>query len=150
MFPDINISPVLIWSIIAVALIIIELLNFTFVLCFFGVGAFLVALTTWLRITTGFFSQLVAFALLSLILTFLLRKTAKKLFSGTNDKPPDYLGQRVRIIKTINPGNEGAVNYRGSDWIAFSDSAEIFKEGEMVEVVSMDGIRLKIERIKQN
>jgi membrane protein implicated in regulation of membrane protease activity len=137
-------SPVVVWAIIGVILIIIELMSVTFVFAFFGVGALIVSITTWADITPGLNSQLVVFSVSSLFLMFVLRKTAKKLFFGSHDIPPDYKGQKVKVVKEIPIGGEGAVSYRGSEWIAFSASADTIREGSTVEIVSFEGIRAKV------
>ena len=142
-------SPVIVWAIVGIVLIIIELMSFTFFFVFFGVGALIVSLTTWAGITPEFSGQLAVFSVSSLLMTFVLRKTAKKLFFGSHDIPPDYKGEKVKVVKVIPVGGEGAVSYRGSEWIAFSDSAETIREGSTVEIVSLDGIRAKVNYIEQ-
>ena len=142
-------SPVIVWAIVGIVLIIIELMSLTFVFAFFGVGALIVSLTTWVGITPGLDGQLVVFSVSSLLMTFVLRKMAKKLFFGSHDIPPDYKGEKVKVVKVIPVGGEGAVSYRGSEWIAFSDSAETIREGSTVEIVSLDGIRAKVNYIEQ-
>lgn len=142
------VSPVIVWAIIGIVLIIIELMSFTFVFVFFGVGALIVSLTTWVGITPGFSGQLAVFSGSSLFMLLVLRKTAKKLFFGSHDKPPDYEGQKVKVVKEIPVGGEGSISYRGSVWIAFSESAGPIPEGSMVEIISLDGIRAKVKFIE--
>jgi len=137
-------SPVIVWAIIGVILIIIELMSLTFVIAFFGVGALIVSITAWVGITPGLNSQLAVFSVSSLLMMFVFRKMAKKLFFGSHDIPPDYKGQKVKVIKAIPVSGEGAISYRGSEWIAFSESAEMIREGSTVEIVSLDGIRAKV------
>jgi membrane protein implicated in regulation of membrane protease activity len=55
----------------------------------------------------------------------------------------------VKVVKAILVGGEGTISYRGSDWIAFSDSAETISEGSTVEIVSLNGIRAKVKYIEQ-
>jgi inner membrane protein len=141
-------SPVIVWAIIGIVLVIIELMSLTFVFAFFGVGALIVSLTTWAGITPGISSQLAVFAVSSLFMLFVLRKTAKKLFFGSHDVPPDYKGQKVKVVKAVPVGGEGAISYRGSVWIAFSESAEAIPEGSTVEIISLDGIRAKVKFIE--
>jgi membrane protein implicated in regulation of membrane protease activity len=138
------VSPVIIWAIIGVVLIIIELMTMTFVFSFFGVGALIVSVTTWMHLTPGVESQLAVFSLSSLLLLLVLKNTAKKLFFGSHDVPPDYKGQKVLVVRDIPAGREGAVSYRGSEWIAFSDSTETIPKGSTVEIIALDGIRTKV------
>jgi membrane protein implicated in regulation of membrane protease activity len=144
---EILLSPVIVWAIIGVVLIIIELMSVTFVFAFFGVGALIVSLTTWVGLTPGLSSQFAVFSVSSLLLMFALRKTAKKLFFGSHDAPPDYKGQKVRVVKSIPVGGEGAISYRGSEWIAFSESHDTISEGSSVEIVALDGIRAKVTSV---
>jgi membrane protein implicated in regulation of membrane protease activity len=137
-------SPVTIWAIIGIVLIIIELMSLTFVFVFFGVGALIVAVTTWIGITPGLSGQFAVFAVSSLLMMFVLRKTAKKLFFGIHDISPEYKGQKVKVVKEIPVGGEGAISYRGSIWIAYSESADKIREGSTVEIISIDGIRAKV------
>jgi inner membrane protein len=143
-----NFSPALFWATIGLVFLIAELATVTFILCFFGLGALIVALTTWIGLTPGMNSQLVVFSISSVLLMLLLRKTAKRLFFGTNDSPPEYVGQKVKAVKAIPVGGEGAVHYRGSEWIAFSDEADIINAGDMVEIVAMEGIRVKVKTVR--
>lgn len=141
---DFCLTPALAWAVVGLVLLIAELATLGFILCFIGLGALIVALTTWLGITSSFSSQLIVFSIASLSLLFLLRKTAKKLFAGHADVPPDYAGQKVEVVKPIPAGGEGAVRYRGSDWIAFSDTAQTIPEGATVQIQTIEGIRVKI------
>jgi membrane protein implicated in regulation of membrane protease activity len=143
-------SPVILWAIVGVVLIILELTHFTFVFTFFGAGALIVSATTWAGITPGLSSQLAVFSLTSLLLMFLLRKTAKKLFFGSHDIPPDYKGQKVKVVKEIPVGGEGSISYRGSVWIAFSEYLEVIPEGSTVEIIAIEGIRTKVVPIETN
>jgi membrane protein implicated in regulation of membrane protease activity len=83
-----------------------------------------------------------------LLLMFAFRKTAKKLFFGSYDVPPAYKGEKVKVVKAIPVGGEGAISYRGSVWIAFSESADTIPEGSTVEFISLDGIRAQVTPIK--
>ncbi|MEN6509637.1 MAG: NfeD family protein [Smithella sp.] len=141
---DFCLTPALAWAVVGLVLLIAELATLGFILCFIGLGALIVALTTWLGITSSFSSQLIVFSIASLSLLFLLRKTAKKLFAGHADVPPDYAGQKVEVVKPIPAGGEGAVRYRGSDWIAFSDTAQTIPEGATVQIQTIEGIRVKV------
>jgi membrane protein implicated in regulation of membrane protease activity len=145
---EILLSPVIVWAIIGVFLIIIELTSVTFVFAFFGVGALIVSLTTWVGLTPGLSGQFAVFSVSSLLLMFAFRKTAKKLFFGSHDVPPAYKGEKVKVVKAIPIGGEGAISYRGSEWIAFSESADTIPEGSTVEFISLDGIRAKVTSIK--
>jgi membrane protein implicated in regulation of membrane protease activity len=133
------------WAIIAVLLAIAELLSFTFVLSFLAFGALITAVTTGLGATASLSSQLAVFCAAAVLSTVLLRKSIKRLFSGQGDMSSEYLGQQVKVIERIPDKGEGKVEYRGSRWIAFSDHRGDIPEGALVTVVSVDGVRLKVQ-----
>jgi membrane protein implicated in regulation of membrane protease activity len=145
---DFSLSPALAWALVGLVLLIAELATVSFILCFIGMGALIVAATTWIGLTPSFSSQLIVFSASSLALLFLLRKTAKKLFAGHADVPPDYAGQKVDVVKPIPAGGEGTVRYRGSDWIAFSDTNRTIPEGATVQIETIEGIRVKVKLIE--
>jgi inner membrane protein len=144
---DISLSPALIWAAVGLVLLIAELATLSFILCFVGIGALIVAATTGAGLTSGINSQLLVFSFSSLLLLLLLRKTARRLFAGHNDIEPDYVGQKVEVLKAIPSGGEGTVKYRGSDWLAFSDENETIKEGSIVEIIAIEGIRAKVKLV---
>ncbi|MBN8706895.1 MAG: NfeD family protein [Bacteroidetes bacterium] len=140
-------SPELIWAILGIVLLALELVTFTFILSFFGIGAILTALTTWTGLTPEISSQLGVFSVTSLLAVFLFRKTAKKMFAGTNDRVPEYVGEKVTVLKEIPVDGEGVIAYRGSEWIAFSDHTESISEGSKVEIFAIEGIRVKVKPV---
>ena len=141
-------SPAAVWAVVGLLLLVAELATVTFILCFIGLGALIVAVTTWIGLTSSFSSQLIVFSASSLALLLLLRKTAKRLFAGHADAPPDYAGQKVHVSKAIPAGGEGAIQYRGSDWIAFSDTTQTIPEGAVVQIEAMEGIRVKVKPVE--
>lgn len=139
-------SSALIWGIIGVVLIVADIFSATFVFAFFGIGALLTASTTWAGITSQLSSQLLCFASTSLVIMFLFRKTAKKFFGRVSETPEynEFIGQKVRVTKNIPAGGEGSVSYRGTEWIAFSDSLIDIAASNTVIIVGVEGIKLKV------
>jgi membrane protein implicated in regulation of membrane protease activity len=141
-------SPVYIWATVGIILIIADLITLTFFLVFLGIGALITAVFTGIGITAGTNSQLICFAVSSLISMVLFRSMVKKMF-GKKKGEMEYsqlVGQKAYISSAISAGHEGKVSYRGSEWIAFSDSSEDIPEGSLVTIVSVDGIKLKVTR----
>lgn len=139
-----------IWAVVGIVLLIAELFTPSFFLVFFGIGGIITAITTGLGLTPGTSGQFAVFSLSSLVLMVLFRnKIRLRAAADKETMPPDYLGQRVKVSKRILPGDEGAVLYRGSQWIAFLDASEggEIAEGTIVEVVASDGVRLKVKRV---
>ncbi len=138
-----------VWAVVGIALIIAELLIPSFFLVFFGVGAVVTALTTATGLTADLGYQLAVFCVSSLALMIAFRRKIKLRLSRET-LPPDYLGQRVKVIRTIRKGEEGKVFYRGAEWIAFCESSnEEVDEGSLVEVTGCDGVRLKVRKVEE-
>jgi len=145
---DISVSPAVMWAVVGLLFLIAEVATVSFVLCFIGMGALIVALATWMGLTSSISSQLLVFSVSSLLLLLLLRKAAKKLFAGHADAPPDYEGQRVNVTEDIPVGGEGAIHYRGSTWIAFTDEPRGIPRGTVVQIEKIDGIRVKVKLVE--
>lgn len=136
------------WAALGMALIIIEVLTFTFILVFLGMGAIVTAATTALGITPGIESQLAVFAATSAVSAALLRKTVKR-FLVRDGYNSGQIGARVTVATLIPPGGEGSVLYAGSKWMAFSDAREAIPEGSTVEIIAIEGIRLKVRPVSR-
>lgn len=143
-------SPVWIWAIIGVLLIIAELTTLTFILVFLGIGAVATAITTAVGLTPDINSQLALFAVISILTMLFFRKVAKRSFLGISDMMPEYAGQKIKVIKSIPAGKEGQVEYRGSPWTAYSDFSETISEGATVEIIAIDGVRVKVKPIEEH
>lgn len=143
-----DVSPALMWAIIGLILILMELATISFVLMFFGIGALVTALLTWLGVTDTLMSQLTVFILVSIALFAAFRRVLKNLFHLKDDVTAEHIGQRCRVTKEIpRNGGEGNVDYRSSVWIAFTDSPDPIPVGSEVEITALDGTRLKVRRI---
>jgi len=143
---NMSLSPIYIWAIIGIVLIIADLVTLTFFLFFLGIGALITAVCIWVGVTPGINSQLICFAVFSLITVVLFRRLVKKMFGkkGGDQEYSQLVGQKAYVSVTIPAGHEGRITYRGSEWIAFSDNAEEIPEGTLVTIESVDGIKLKV------
>jgi len=137
-----------IWAIVGIALIIADILTATFVLVFFGIGALITALTTWIGLTRSIELQLIIFPAISVISMILFRKTAKRLF-GKGPEGPEYsefIGEKAKVTVTIPPHGEGRVSYRGTEWIAYSENGSTIPEGSSVTIIDVDGIKFRVRK----
>ncbi len=116
----------LLWFTIGTVLILLELFTPTFILMFFGIGAWGAAVVAHLY--PGTTQELITFVALTLLSLFLLRSKMKNIFQGFQSgqqKNPvtqnfEYLGKTVRVTKAIAPHQEGEVSVGGSYWRATS------------------------------
>ncbi|QKK10533.1 MAG: NfeD family protein [Pseudomonadota bacterium] len=145
-------NPVIIWFLIGLALVLAELAVPGVILIFFGIGAWVAALTTWLDLTTSLDSQLMVFAITSVVLLVLMRRWIKGRMYGHVTEEQDlnvdldeFVGYRVTVTQTIEPGKgDGRVEFKGAPWNAMAD--ESIAAGEQAVIEKVDGITLKVRK----
>ncbi len=115
------------WFIVGTCLILLEFITPTFVLIFFGIGAWGAALTA--QFFPGATQEVLTFIIVTCLSLFLLRKKVKKIFTGFQggrQKSPMaqnfmYLGKEARVEKDISAHQVGEVFVGGSFWKAKSE-----------------------------
>ncbi len=131
----------LIWFLIGIGFLIVEFIMPTFIMFFFAIGAIIVS------IITAFYdlsinSQIMLFALSSIISLVLLRNYMKNIFKGNESKGEDkYFDNTIDsnknigiVSKTIEANSFGEIKYKGTFYKAQSDSS--IDEGKTVKIVS--------------
>lgn len=116
-----------IWLLAGVALILLEFAAPGVVIVFFGVGAILTSLTTWLGLTPALDSQMLVFGVSSVVLLFSLRRFVTKWFVGKSSNPngpdDDFIGREARVITALpGLGESGKVEIKGANWNARSET----------------------------
>jgi membrane protein implicated in regulation of membrane protease activity len=142
-------NPVLIWFLAGLALLLFEFTAPGVILVFFGLGAWITALTTWAGLTGGWTSQLLTFSVSSVVLLVILRRRFRAKFFGhlTGGQDPqenldEFKGQVVIVTADIDPTSGGKVEYKGADWSARCDTP--IKAGDRAVIQSADGITLVV------
>lgn len=148
--PDLPVSPVLIWFIIGIVFYALELAMPGFIVFFFGIGAWCVALTVWLFDLT-LALQLIFFIAASLFSLIALRSYVKNLFSGDASEGTDNADFSAStatgvVTETINPPAEGKIKYSGTFWRAAAE--EEIERGTIVEVIEQQDLLVKVKPIK--
>lgn len=143
------INPELYWLIIGVMLFFLELALPGFILFFFGLGAVVVALLTWLT-PISIAWQLFVFILVSLLSLFGLRNIIQQKFFAENGVEGEDVvlakpGERGVVTTTITPPAEGRIKYKGSFWRAIAE--EEIEEGEIISVVRQKDLVIHVERV---
>lgn len=145
-------NPTLLWFLLGLTLIFLEFVVPGVILVFFGIGAWAVAVTTYFGLAASSQSQLLLFAVASILLLVVLRKWIKGKFYGHVSAVQDltknldeFSGQSVVVLQDVIPNKmEGAVEFKGARWRAVSD--EHIKKGEMAIITGFDGIILKVQK----
>ena len=141
-------SPILIWFIIGLALILLEFTVPGIVLIFFGAGAWVVSAMCAI-FDASFNVQLAVFLISSVLSLVLLRARIQKTFVGnalngdSSLNCDEFVGQQAVVVKEIRPGFPGKVEFRGTQWKARADEA--IEESQPVEIVRQDNITLVVK-----
>jgi membrane protein implicated in regulation of membrane protease activity len=144
----------ILWCILGAVLIVAEIFTTGFVLLWFGIGALLAGLASFIGIESlGI--QFLIFAGTSIALTAASRTIFLNYFS--RDKPEnalrsgvDGLPGKVGTVVSSSKGalNEGAVKVFGSTWTAYpAPGEEPLEAGERVCVESVEGASIYVRRV---
>lgn len=144
-------DPVLVWFIFGLVLILAEFMVPGVILVFFGLGAWLASLGGWLGLLDGWASQLLVFAVSSVVLLLALRKRFTARFLGyvgddnvLDHNLDEFDGQRVLVIEDIDPDlDRGRVEFKGAGWRA--RSAVPLPAGSRAIIVAVEGIILEVK-----
>jgi membrane protein implicated in regulation of membrane protease activity len=142
----------IIWFIAGLIMILLEFVQPGLVIVFFGAGAWVVSLLTYLDILDSLRSQLLVFGGVSLALLLGLRRWVRDKFYGHVGRQQDLLqnldeftGKPVTVLEDVVPGKPGGkVEFKGSPWRAVSE--QTIRKGETALIVAMDGLTLVIKK----
>ncbi|MFT4735476.1 MAG: hypothetical protein ACI9QN_002661 [Arcticibacterium sp.] len=140
-----ELSHIEIWVILGVALLILEIFSVSFFAIFFGVGAIVTALLTYLRLTIEVIPQIITFLVVSTGALLVFRKQILESFSKKSEQYSELLNEKAKVSMAIPAKGEGKVFYRGADWTAEALSESAIAKGATVLIRKVDGIRLLVE-----
>ncbi len=91
--------------------------------------------------------QIVAFVVLSILLIFSLRKLCKKLLRGKDEKTNSdgLIGKKYKLISAITEDSKGTVKINGVIWSCEGFEGFCAKEGEIVQIVDINGNKLIVK-----
>ncbi len=137
----------LLWFALGVGLALMELVLPGFIVLFFGIGCWVVALLLLLGTELGLAAQVGVFLLASVGSLLALRKWCLRTFRGVMSDCPEQefddqpIGAIVKVTVSIQPPEVGRIFYRGTEWDA--SSSESIEAGNQVEIMG------RHERISQ-
>ena len=138
-----------IWFGLGLALFLLEFLLPGFILFFFGVGAWIVAIITFF-FDVSINTQLIVFVLSSVTSVLLFRNWVKRRFgmghTAASILPDEFIGKIAVAETMIVPGKKGRVEFRGTEWDACSE--ETISPGENVIITRIDSILLYVKPTK--
>jgi membrane protein implicated in regulation of membrane protease activity len=138
----------LLWFVIGFALFMLEFLVPGFILFFFGIAAWIVAILT-LFVDVSLNIQLLIFLGSALIGVALFRKYLKDKLGMYRESPrlleDEFIG-KVGLAETeISPGKNGKVDFKGTSWEA--SSADTIAAGQQVQIIETRSILLIVKQI---
>jgi inner membrane protein len=136
------------WFLAGAVLMLAEMAAPGFILLFFGLGAWITALSAWAGLAESLAAQLTVFLVSSLLSLILLRRYARGWFGGgTSRGDTSHLdgvpGRRALVVRDISPHAVGGkVELNGTLWNAEADMPVI--AGTVVEIIGRDGLTLRV------
>jgi membrane protein implicated in regulation of membrane protease activity len=147
---------ILVWFLLGIIFFIVEMITPGFVLMFFGIGAWITAIVSWIGLTYSLPVQIIIFLVTSLLTLFLLRKKFSGYFHGrvSGKQPPEdslssVRGQKAIAATDLLPDEPGCkVEFNGTLWNAEVD--EFIAKGTRVEIVERNNLVLKVKAVKHS
>lgn len=137
-----------VWIGICIAAIVIEVITPTaLVSIWFGVGAGIAALLTFMNVPL--WTQIAVFLIVSFISLLVIRPMAAKYLRGNTvaTNADRCIGELGIVEKNITRDEWGEVKVSGTIWHAIAVDAESIQQGERVKVVAIEGAKLLVRRV---
>lgn len=135
-----------IWLIFACFFLVLEIFTESFFVCWFGVGALVSMLISFIT-PENYILQIIVGAAVSVILIFFTKKFVKKV--GPPDVPSNVytiLGKKAVVITEIdNASGKGQIKVDGDIWSAKSENGEKIAANSNVEILRVDGVKVIVK-----
>ena len=140
-----------VWLGVIVVSAIIEACTMDLVSIWFAIGALLPLI---LSATTSLAwpYQILIFIVISAVLILSLRKITKKwLFKNSNYQTNKnaLIGKEVRMLEKTDIDHVGSVKIGDVTWSAVGNEKQTILKGKLVEIVDLEGNKLKVKEIKK-
>ena len=136
------------WMVLFLVLIIIEILTVALVSIWFAIGALASFIASfWID---SLWIQLAIFVVVSTISLLLTRKIVAKFKINDGEKTnlDRVIGKIGIVTENIDKLVVGEVKVDGKKWSAISDKK--INVGSKVEILSIDGVKLKVKEVKED
>ena len=148
MFMGVEVSMILIWTILAIAFAVLEGITLGLTMIWFAVGSLAGMVMAMLGFSLPV--QLVAFMVSALLTFAFIRPLAKKVLKigDTKTNVDSLIGKKGIINIAITPYKVGQVKVNGQIWTAKADQDDVdIPAGEEVEVLRVDGVKLIVRPV---
>lgn len=139
-----------IWLAIIVLSVIIEIATLDLVSVWFAVGGIIPFILSAIG-GIAMEIQISVFVVVTAVLIIFIRKYAQKLlFKNMNDKTnlDMQIGKIYRMLDDANFEKNGSIKINDVVWTAVSESGELIKSGQLVEVVKIGGNKMFVKPVK--
>ena len=141
-------SVVTIWLLCGVIGLALELILPGLIVLFFGCGALLTGIATWIFPSLQIEGQLIVFVVSSVVLLLVFRKMLRNRFFNNSKESDDeladeYIGKTAVALTDFANGH-GEVEFKGSKWEALS--VDEIRKGDTVVISSRESIKLTVEK----
>jgi len=137
------------WLILFIVLVVIELITVGLVSVWFAFGAVAAFITSYF--TDNMFIQIPVFVVVSIVSLIVTRPLVKK-WSSKNiiqTNVNKLIGETAIVLEDLSKTNIGKVKVNGQIWSAINSEKGKIKKEEEVEVLSIEGVKLIVQR-KEN
>lgn len=143
---------IVMWLVVVVVFLAIELSTVTLTSIWFAAGG-LIAL--FVAMAGGdFIFQMIAFLIAAFGMFFATKPWADKVINAkkTSTNADRAIGEEVRVLERVsNLDQTGMVVVHGQEWTARTeDDKMIIEQGELVRIVRISGVKLIVERVKED
>lgn len=132
-----------IWIVGGVALCLMEMLTpGVFYLLFFGVGALMVGILSWIGLIETDWVQVLLFSVFSIVALVLFRRMLlDQLMKDEPDEHPTALKNQTGLaLDDIPAGGKGKVEMRGTGWSAHNNGDTPIEKGQKCTVEYVEGV----------
>ena len=139
------------WLIVFVIFAALELVSLGLTCIWFAVGALAACVTS--LFTGNWIIQAIVFIVVTVVVLIFLRPRAMKYINNKAEKTnvesmEGKIGKVISEIDNINA--KGMVQIDGMDWTARSRENEVIREGALVEVISVEGVKVIVKEVKNS
>ena len=144
-----NMLAAFIWLAAFIFFLVVEVATVTLVSVWFAGGA-LVAFIVNIAGCDNILIQIAVFVGVSLVLLAITRPLASRFINKNIVKTntDEIIGKRVKVLEKVdNINGTGLTKYNGVEWtVRSSDDNVTIREGEMVTVIEVSGVKLIVEK----
>lgn len=138
-----------IWLIIAGVCFIIEMLTIGFLIFWFGIGALISMLVSFIC-PGNLWLQSIVFVVSSTLLIFLTKPLVNKFTKKdkcVSTNAFSIIGKKALVIQDINPDfGIGQIKIANEVWSAKTQDGSIIKKGDQVNILTIDGVKAVVEK----